>query len=123
MLRLPQSQGVGITRSTGFTGVDAYGLLTGWVAPHWMSNDLLLRSSPGANLNDDAVFTPSARDQRPTWFLTSAGSASRTSSSRATRAVVGIAGFNASSCASTARCSSGAAPARGRSAASPRTAR
>src|SRR5215217_8245904 len=34
-----QSQGVGITSSNGFTGVEAYGLLTGWVAPHWMSDE------------------------------------------------------------------------------------
>ena len=63
-----QSQGVGITNATGFTGVDAYGLLTGWVAPHWVSNDLLLRSSAGANLNDDAVFTPVGSQTNDHWF-------------------------------------------------------
>ena len=63
-------------------------LLTGWIYPHWMSNDVLLRSFSGAVLNDDAVFTTVG----PGWATassipgssTSAASAWTTWSSRAT---------------------------------------
>ena len=90
-----QSQGVGITSSTGFTGVDAYGLLTGWIAPHWMSNDLLLRSSPGANLNDDAVFTPVGSQTNDHWFYdpNQGLGVEDVELSRDLQTVVGIAGF------------------------------
>ena len=100
-----QSQGVGITSSTGFTGVDAYGLLTGWIAPHWMSNDLLLRSSPGANLNDDAVFTPVGSQTNDHWFYRpDQGLGWRMSSSRATcRRWSASRASTTRSCASTAR--------------------
>jgi hypothetical protein len=53
---LNSSQGVGITRSDRFTGYEAYGLLTGWIGPHWMSNDKLLRSYSNGVMNEDAVF-------------------------------------------------------------------
>jgi hypothetical protein len=90
-----QSQGVGITSSTGFTGVDAYGLLTGWIAPHWVSNDLLLRSSPGANLNDDAVFTPVGSQTNDHWFYdpNQGLGVEDVELSRDLQTVVGIAGF------------------------------
>ncbi len=90
-----QSQGVGITSSTGFTGVDAYGLLTGWIAPHWISNDLLLRSSPGANLNDDAVFTPVGSQTNDHWFYdpNQGLGVDDVELSRDLQTVVGIAGF------------------------------
>ena len=90
-----QSQGVGITNSTGFTGVDAYGILTGWVAPHWMSNDLLLRSSPGANLNDDAVFTRLGETTNDHWFYdpNQGLGVEDVELSRDLQTVVGIAGF------------------------------
>jgi hypothetical protein len=91
-----QSQGVGITNSTGFTGFEAYGLLTGWVAPHWMSNDLLLRSSPGANLNDDAVFTQVGSTTNDHWFYdpNQGLGVEDVELSRDLQTVVGIAGFN-----------------------------
>src|SRR4051812_32370376 len=90
-----QSQGVGITSATGFTGVDAYGLLTGWIAPHWVSNDLLLRSSPGANLNDDAVFTPVGSQANDHWFYdpNQGLGVEDVELSRDLQIVVGIAGF------------------------------
>lgn len=53
---LTSRQGVGITRSDRFTGFEEYGLLTGWVSPQWLTNDLLVRSDPGAILNEDVVF-------------------------------------------------------------------
>ena len=91
-----QSQGVGITNSTGFTGFEAYGLLTGWVAPHWVSNDLLLRSSPGANLNDDAVFTQVGTTTNDRWFYdpNQGLGVEDVELSRDLQTVVGIAGFN-----------------------------
>ena len=90
-----QSQGVGITNSTGFTGVDAYGILTGWIAPHWMSNDVLLRSSPGANLNDDAVFTRVGETTNDHWFYdpNQGLGVEDVELSRDLQTVVGIAGF------------------------------
>src|SRR3954447_13144498 len=90
-----QSQGVGITSATGVTGVDAYGLLTGWIAPHWVSNDLLLRSSPGANLNDDAVFTPVGSQTNDHWFYDpdQGLGVEDVELSRDLQTVVGIAGF------------------------------
>src|SRR4051794_3913972 len=91
-----QSQGVGITNATGFTGVDAYGLLTGWVAPHWVSNDLLLRSSPGANLNDDAVLTRVGERTNDPWFYDpdQGLGVEDVELSRDLQTVVGIAGFS-----------------------------
>jgi hypothetical protein len=91
-----QSQGVGITSSTGFTGVDAYGILTGWIAPHWVSNDLLLRSSAGANLNDDAVFTRVGETTNDHWFYdpNQGLGVKDVELSRDLQTVVGIAGFS-----------------------------
>jgi hypothetical protein len=91
-----QSQGVGITNATGFTGVDAYGLLTGWVAPHWVSNETLLRSSPGANLNDDAVFTQVGTTAIDPWFYdpNQGLGVDDVELSRDLQTVVGIAGFS-----------------------------
>ena len=63
-----QRQGVGISASTGYTGPEAYGLMTGWIFPHWMTNDVLLRSFSGAVFNDDAVFTPLGGAVDP-WFF------------------------------------------------------
>ncbi|WP_028062332.1 hypothetical protein [Solirubrobacter soli] len=90
-----QSQGVGITNSTAFTGVDAYGLLTGWVAPHWVSNDILLRSSAGANLNDDAVFSTVGTPGIDPWFYdpNQGLGVKDVELSRDQQTVVGIAGF------------------------------
>jgi hypothetical protein len=67
-----QSQGVAISSADRYTGPEAYGLLTGWIYPHWMANDVLLRSYSGATMNDDAVFTrvgPGRADkQLDPWF-------------------------------------------------------
>lgn len=63
-----QRQGVGITASGGYTGPEAYGLLTGWIYPHWMSESVLLRSFSGAVFNDDAVFTTLGGGVDP-WFF------------------------------------------------------
>ena len=63
-----QRQGVGISASTGYTGPEAYGLMTGWIFPHWMTNDVLLRSFSGAVFNDDAVITPLGGTVDP-WFF------------------------------------------------------
>ena len=67
-----QSQGVAISSADRYTGPEAYGLLTGWIYPHWTSNDMLLRSYSGATMNDDAVFTrvgPGLADkQLDPWF-------------------------------------------------------
>jgi hypothetical protein len=48
--------GVGITHSDRLTGPEEFGLLTGWIYPHWVSDSRLLRSESGTILNDDAVF-------------------------------------------------------------------
>jgi hypothetical protein len=52
-----QRQGIGISRADGYTGPEAYGLMTGWIFPHWMSESVLLRSFSGTVFTDDAVFT------------------------------------------------------------------
>lgn len=62
-----QSQGVGVTASDRYTGPEVYGLMTGWIYPHWVTDDLLLRSFSGAVFNDDAVFTPLGGAVDP-WF-------------------------------------------------------
>ena len=66
-----QSQGVAISYADRYTGTD-FGLLTGWIYPHWMSNDTLLRSFSGKTMTDDAVFTrvgPGLADkQLDPWF-------------------------------------------------------
>lgn len=54
---LTTSQGVGITHSDRFTPFEEYGLQTGWIYPHWIGNDRLLRSFPSTILNQDAVLT------------------------------------------------------------------
>jgi hypothetical protein len=65
-------QGVGISRSDSFTGFEEYGLLTGWIYPHWVSGDTLLRSYANSALNDDTVFNkigPGVGDaQLDHWF-------------------------------------------------------
>ena len=53
-----QSQGVLVSDTTGFTPFEKYGLMTGWIWPQWIGNDMLLRSDPSLSPNDDAVFTP-----------------------------------------------------------------
>ena len=60
-----------------------------------MSNDLLLRSSPGANLNDDAVFTPVGSQTNDHWFYdpNQGLGVEDVELSRDLQTVVGIAGF------------------------------
>ena len=64
-----QNQGVGDLGADGYTGPEAYGLLTGWIYPHWMSGDTLLRSYSGAVLTDDAVFTHLGDNAVDPWFF------------------------------------------------------
>ena len=91
-----QSQGVGHLQLDGFTGVEAYGLLTGWICPHWLSNETLLRSDPGGDpQRRRGVHARSADRGRPLVLRPpTRASASTTWSSRATcTTVVGIAGL------------------------------
>jgi hypothetical protein len=92
-------QGVGITHSDRFTGYEEYGLLTGWVNPAWTSRGSLLRSDPGAILNEDAVFNtiaPGLKDtQLKRWFWDSEGGigVNEVELSRDEKTAVGVAGF------------------------------
>lgn len=74
---LSSRKGVAITYSDRLTGHEEFGLLTGWGYPHWMSNDRLLRSSPGAIMNENTVFnqiTAGAADQPlKRWFFDANG--------------------------------------------------
>jgi hypothetical protein len=92
-----QSQGVAITHSDRYTGPEAFGLMTGWIYPHWMSNDMLLRSFSGAIMNDDAVFTRVgaglADTQLDPWFFDEWGyGVDDVELSRDLQTVAGIAG-------------------------------
>ena len=92
-----QSQGVAITHADRYTGPEAFGLMTGWIYPHWMSNDMLLRSYSGAIMNDDAVFTAVgaglADSQLDPWFFDEWGyGVDDVELSRDLQTVVGIAG-------------------------------
>ena len=90
-----QRQGVGVSSSGGYTGPEAYGLMTGWIYPHWLSNDTLLRSSSGAVFNDDAVITPLGGAVDPWFFDDQQGlGVDDVELSRDLSTVVGIAGFN-----------------------------
>jgi hypothetical protein len=60
---LSSRTGVGITHSDRFTGFEEFGLLTGWLGPHWMSNDRLLRSNVYVSPNVDAVINDIAPGQ------------------------------------------------------------
>src|SRR4051812_41717172 len=52
-----QSQGTLISDTSGYTGFEKYGPLTGWIYPVWMDNATLVRSDPGVSPNEDALFT------------------------------------------------------------------
>ena len=89
-----QRQGVGVSSSTGYTGPEAYGLMTGWIYPQWLSNDTLLRSYSGAVLNDDAVITPLGGAVDPWFFDDQQGlGVDDVELSRDLSTVVGIAGL------------------------------
>jgi WD40-like Beta Propeller Repeat len=70
--------GVGITHSDRLTGPEEFGLLTGWIYPHWVSGDTLLRSYANTALNDDTVFNKIGAgvgdDQLDHWFYDPQGS-------------------------------------------------
>ncbi|MDW5598609.1 hypothetical protein VSS74_29885 [Conexibacter stalactiti] len=94
---LTTSQGVGITHADRFTPFEEYGLQTGWIYPHWIGNDRLLRSFPSTILNEDAVLTtvaPGAGDDAlHRWFYDETGmGVDDVEVSRDLRTVVGIAG-------------------------------
>ncbi|MBE2317524.1 hypothetical protein DVA67_016190 [Solirubrobacter sp. CPCC 204708] len=63
-----QRQGVAISNADGYTGVEAYPLLTGWIYPSWLTNDTLVRSFSGQIFNDDAVLTTLSGTVDP-WFF------------------------------------------------------
>lgn len=94
---LTTSQGVGITHADRFTPFEEYGLQTGWIYPHWIGNDRLLRSFPSTILNQDAVLTtvaPGRGDQDlHRWFYDETGmGVDDVELSRDLRWAVGIAG-------------------------------
>jgi hypothetical protein len=95
---LTSRQGVGITSSSGFTGFEDYGLMTGWIYPSWVSDTTLVRSDSGAVLNDHAVFTnvgPGLADsQLDPWFFDdlAGGLVSDVELSRDRKVVVGVVG-------------------------------
>lgn len=94
---LTTSQGVGITHADRFTPFEEYGLQTGWIYPHWIGSDRLLRSFPSTILNEDAVLTtvaPGAGDSAlHRWFYDETGmGVDDVEVSRDLRTVVGIAG-------------------------------
>ena len=93
-------QGVGITYSDRLTGPEEFGLLTGWIYPHWVSNDTLLRSWANTVLNDDSVFNRvgpgKGDDELDHWFYDQLGgqSVSDVELSRDGKTVVGLVGQN-----------------------------
>ena len=90
-----QRQGVGVSSSSGYTGPEAYGLMTGWIYPQWLSNDVLLRSFSGAVFTDDAVITPLGGAVDPWFFDDQQGfGVDDVELSRDLTTVVGIAGQN-----------------------------
>jgi WD40-like Beta Propeller Repeat len=90
--------GVGITHSDRLTGPEEFGLMTGWIYPHWVSNDTLLRSYANSALNDDTVFNKVGAgvgdDQLDHWFYDPQGmqTVKDVELSRDGRAVAGIVG-------------------------------
>jgi WD40-like Beta Propeller Repeat len=74
---LSSRQGVGITYSDRHTGPAEFGVMTGWIYPHWVSNGTLLRSYANSALNDDSVFNevgPGLGDDRlDRWFYDQQG--------------------------------------------------
>jgi hypothetical protein len=91
-------QGVGITHADRFTGFEEHGLLTGWIYPHWISNDTLLRSYANSALNDDTVLNevgPGVGDgQLDRWFYDPQGmqTVKDVELSRDGKAIAGIVG-------------------------------
>jgi hypothetical protein len=90
-----QSQGTLISDTSGYTGFEKYGLLTGWIYPSWLNNSTLVRSDPGV-LNDDAVFTTIGGEPADRWFYDSHMGLGVVGIdlSQDLSTVVGIAGFN-----------------------------
>jgi hypothetical protein len=90
--------GVGITHSDRLTGPEEFGLLTGWIYPHWVTDDTLLRSYANSALNDDTVFNkvgPGVGDgQLDHWFYDPQGmqTVKDVELSRDGKAVAGIVG-------------------------------
>ena len=89
-----QSQGVLVSDTTGYTGYERYGLMTGWIWPIWMDNETLLRSDPGAIMADDAAFTKLGGPVDP-WFWDSNQGLGVIAMelSRDLKTAIGIAGF------------------------------
>ena len=81
--------------TTGYTGFEKYGLMTGWIYPSWMDSETLLRSDPGAILADDAAFNKLNGPVDP-WFWDSKQGLGVIAMelSRDLSTAIGIAGFN-----------------------------
>ncbi len=92
------TQGVGITRSDGFTGHEAFGILTGWHGPRWLDDGMLMRSAAASNFVDDVVFSPVGPGiggtQNDPWFKddTGRGGIRDVVWSRQSGAIVGVGG-------------------------------
>ncbi|HEX8207096.1 MAG TPA: hypothetical protein VF587_13630 [Solirubrobacteraceae bacterium] len=69
---LVSRQGVGITHSDRMTGIEEFGLLTGWMGPYWMSDSRLLRSDANIAYNVDTVINEigpgKGDDEMKQWF-------------------------------------------------------
>jgi hypothetical protein len=96
---LSSRQGVGITHADRFTGFEEFGLLTGWIGPHWMSNDRLLRSNANVAINEDAVINNigpgKGDDDMKRWFYddNQAAGVEEVEITRDQRYAAGIAGW------------------------------
>jgi hypothetical protein len=94
---LYSSQGVGISRTTGFTRYEDFGLLTGWIGPQWVSNTKLMRTFANTALNTDTAFNDIGGGKRATdpWFVDGTGALLYEAElSRDKSIVAGIAGWN-----------------------------
>jgi hypothetical protein len=97
---LSSRQGVGITHSDRFTPFEEFGLLTGWIGPHWMSGGRLLRSNAPVSPNEDAVINAigpgKGDDEMKRWFWDDNGASGveEVEISRDEKVAAGIAGFS-----------------------------
>ncbi|HEX8207095.1 MAG TPA: hypothetical protein VF587_13625 [Solirubrobacteraceae bacterium] len=96
---LKVSQGVGITYADRFTGFEEFGLLTGWIGPHWLSNDRLLRSNANVSPNEDAVINTigpgKGDDDMKRWFWDDNGASGveEVELARTGKVAAGVAGY------------------------------
>jgi hypothetical protein len=97
---LSSRQGVGITHADRFTPFEEFGLLTGWIGPHWMSADRLLRSNANVSPNEDAVINTIGNGkgdgEMKRWFWDDNGASGveEVEITRDGKVAAGIAGYN-----------------------------